>query len=148
MSRTSHPPAPDTAALAVELRLVLGRLSRRLRTSGVEGLTPSGLSALATIEEQGSLRLRELAAREGISAPTASKVVDLLAERDLIERSPDPDDHRGTRIALTSGARDLLAAVRSQREAMLADRLARLSGAELERLSTALPVLRALLAEL
>ncbi|MCW2724573.1 MAG: transcriptional regulator, MarR family [Frankiales bacterium] len=140
---------PDAAQVAAELRLTLSRAVRRLRsTAGVDGVTPSQLSALANLEEHGPLRLRDLAAREGVGPPTASRVVDLLAERRLVVRSPDPQDARGTYIDLTGDGRALLTRTRQSRDALLADGMRRLPPEDLERLAAALPALRALLAEL
>jgi DNA-binding MarR family transcriptional regulator len=53
----------------------------------------------------GPLRLSELAARMGITAPTASRAVDGLVELGLLERLPDPADRRAVRIDLTASGR-------------------------------------------
>ena len=83
---------------------------RRLRATTAEGLTASQLSALAHLDELGPLRLGELARREGIRPPTATRLVGPLVERGLVTRSPDPDDARGVVLALTRPGRRLLAA--------------------------------------
>ena len=49
---------------AARLRFVLVRLARALRYQGSTALTPSQLSALATLEELGPLRISALAALE------------------------------------------------------------------------------------
>lgn len=139
---------PDLAQTAADLRLVLGRLVRRLRTVGSGRLTASQLSALANLEEHGPQRLRDLARIEGIRPPTATRLVDPLEERGLVARDPDPDDARGTVVTLTEGGRELLRQVRDDRTAELAEALSRLSPDQCAQLQSAVPVLAALLAEI
>jgi DNA-binding MarR family transcriptional regulator len=135
---------PDVPRVAADLRLVIGRLARRLRGHGPSGLSPSQLSALANIDEHAPIRLSDLAAVEAVALPTTSRVVELLVQRGLVERRPDPTDGRGVLLALTPAGADALAQWRAARSALLADRLHRLGPADLDRLSAALPVLHAL----
>lgn len=148
MSSAATTTGPDVLATASDLRLVLGRLVRRLRTVGADGLTASQLSALVHLEEQGPLRLGELARREGVRPPTATRLVDPLVERGLVTRTPDPDDARGVVLTLTRSGRRLLATTRAGRTAELAGAMARLPEQETARLAAAVPALQALLAEL
>ena len=76
-----------TAALATEvafagrLRIAAGRIARSgLGQKPVDGMTPSRMTALAVLAAEQPLRMGELAARLGISAPTVSRLVDHLAE--------------------------------------------------------------------
>jgi DNA-binding MarR family transcriptional regulator len=89
----------------------LGRVVRHLtRISGGpdEGppMTSTQRLALFELVEEGPMRLNDLAARMGISAPTASRAVDALADAGLIERLTDPNDRRALHIELTSEGRD------------------------------------------
>ena len=140
--------APDVAQTAADLRLVLGRLVRRLRTVQSSTLTASQMSALANLEEHGPLRLRDLARHEGVRPPTATRMVDPLEERGLVVRSPDPDDARGTVVAMTDEGRAVLRQVRDDRTAEVAAALARLPADRVEVLRAAVPVLAELLAEM
>ena len=89
-------------------------------------MTPSRMTALAVLAaEEEPLRMGELAARLGISAPTVSRLVDHLAERGFLERVTDEDDHRATRVRLSAEGRRGLAAVREHGAGLLADRIAR-----------------------
>ncbi|MDT7651785.1 MAG: hypothetical protein QOI36_3191, partial [Pseudonocardiales bacterium] len=81
--------------LAARLRLVVGRLHRRIRIDGRESIPPLQLSALATVEQHGPLRLSELARREAVTAPTMSRVLAALDDQGLVIRTPDPSDARG-----------------------------------------------------
>jgi DNA-binding MarR family transcriptional regulator len=68
-------PDDGQTELAARLRLVVGRLNRRIRIDGHESIPPLQLSALVTVEEHGPLRLSELARREAVTAPTMSRVL-------------------------------------------------------------------------
>ena len=93
---------------------------------------------------EGPLRMGELAARLGISAPTVSRLVDHLVERGFLERVTDDDDHRATRVRLSADGHRGLAAVREHGAGLLADRIAALDDAERALLERALPVLERL----
>jgi DNA-binding MarR family transcriptional regulator len=135
----------ETAELAGRLRIAAGRIARDgLGQKRIDGMTPSRLTALAVLAADGPLRMGELAARLGISAPTVSRLVDCLGERGLIERVTDPADHRATRVGLSPEGVVGLASVREHGEGMLADRIAALDVAELRALCAALPVLEGL----
>jgi DNA-binding MarR family transcriptional regulator len=133
--------------LASRLRLVVGRLNRRIRIDGRESVPPLQLSALVTVEEGGPLRLSELARREAVSAPTMSRVLAALDEQGLVVRTPDPQDARGVLVRLSPEGARRLAEVRSHRTALVARRLARLSPEQRAALVAALPALEALLVD-
>ena len=135
----------DVPWVAAELRLVVGRLARKLRDHAPSGLTPTQLSALANIDEYGPLRLTALAAREAIAAPTASRAVDGLVGQGLVTREPDPDDARSTILRVSRQGDDFLAGWRQSRDALLASRLAAFDPADVARLAETLPLLRTLL---
>ncbi len=141
---TTTTSAHDDAAIAAPLRMAVARLARRLRQEAAEGLTPSQLTALATVERLGTPRLCDVAAAERISAPTLTKVAASLEHAGLLRRDPDPDDRRSARLAATPAGRAVLRKVRSQRTAYLEQRLATLSPAEVDALRAALPVLQRL----
>ena len=127
---------------AVELRVVVTRLYRILRAKSAAKLTASQVSALVRIEEEGPLRLTTLAEREGIAAPTMSKVVDLLCDEGLIERIPDPTDGRANLIQLDEGWQALLRDVRERLTRLMREALEHLSGEEHTTLAAAIPVLQ------
>jgi DNA-binding MarR family transcriptional regulator len=135
----------EQTELAARLRLVVGRLHRRIRIDGRESIPPLQLSALVTVEQHGPLRLSELARREAVTAPTMSRVLAALDEQGLVIRTPDPHDARGVRIVVSEEGAARLAEVRSHRTALVARRLARLDDEERRRIVEALPALEALL---
>jgi DNA-binding MarR family transcriptional regulator len=140
-------PASTDTDLAADLRLAVGRLARRLRQLQLAGLTASKVSALASVDRLGPVRLGDLAAAEGVSSPTLTKLVDSLEAEGLVARSADATDRRATRVALTPAGRLRLKQIRSDRDAFLEQRLAQLTPDERATLLAAIPVLRDLAAE-
>ncbi|HWI75214.1 MAG TPA: MarR family transcriptional regulator [Baekduia sp.] len=68
-----------------------------------------------------ALGLRELARAAGVSAPTATRMIDGLEARGLVTRERAPEDRRAVRIALTGDGR---AAVADHRDRLRARRRA------------------------
>jgi DNA-binding MarR family transcriptional regulator len=137
----------STVDLAHRLRPVLTRLARRMRQEAGGDLTPTQNAALATISCHGPLTPSELAARERIQRPTATRVLALLEERGLIERTPDPSDRRSSLVTATVAGDALLASVRDRKDLYLARRLDTLSADELVALDRAAEILERVLAE-
>ncbi|MCO6007949.1 MarR family transcriptional regulator [Actinoallomurus purpureus] len=132
--------------LAARLRMMLGRLNRRVRQHGPQTLTSSQASTLASVEALGPVRLGDLAAHEGVSAPTQSRLVASLEAQALIRRTPDVDDRRATLLEITSEGRHQLEQLRTERSAFLVEQLGALSSAQRAALVSALDALEALAA--
>ncbi|HUZ40045.1 MAG TPA: MarR family transcriptional regulator [Acidimicrobiales bacterium] len=133
--------------LAARLRLVMVRLTRALRHQGSTTLSPSQVSALASVDEYGPLRISALAALESVGAPVATRVVASLEELDLLKRTEDPEDKRASLVELSDHGRTVLPALWRQRTIGLCSRLEQLSPAERSRLELALPALEKLARE-
>src|SRR4051812_49704523 len=127
----------STTDLAHRLRPVLTRLARRMRQEASGDLSPTQSAALATIDCHGPLTPSELATRERIQRPTATRVLARLEEAGLIARTADPADRRSSLLAVTHDGHDLLATLRDRKDAYLAQRLDRLSPEELAALDRA-----------
>ncbi|CAB4909004.1 unannotated protein [freshwater metagenome] len=146
--RTTTTDAPDRSSVpevAAHLRLVITRTARRLRTEASAGLGPSLGAALATVERWGPLSPSELADREGIRRPSATRIVARLEEEGLVAREPDPDDGRSFRVTLTPEGADHIRDVRSRKDAFLARRLERLTPEDRATLDRASDLLERLL---
>ena len=130
---------------AVRLRLVIARAARRLRQEAGEELSPSQAAALATIDRHGPLTPSELADRERIQRPTATRVIARLEETGLVDRTQDPADRRSFVVALTPAGRELLARVRTRKDAYLARRLRDLDADERATLDRAAAILERVL---
>ena len=137
----------STTDLAHRLRPVLTRLARRMRQEAGGDLTPTQQAALATISCHGPLTPSELAARERIQRPTATRVLALLEERGLVERTADPSDRRSSLVSATEAGDALLESVRDRKDLYLARHLDALSADELAVLDRAAEILERVLAE-
>jgi DNA-binding MarR family transcriptional regulator len=122
-SSTTPQETPTHTELASEVRLVVTRLARRLRQNADSGLSPSLGAALATIDCHGPLTPSQLADRERIQRPTATRIAARLIEDGLVARANDPDDRRSHRIAVTPAGRALIQETRRRKTAYLAQAL-------------------------
>jgi DNA-binding MarR family transcriptional regulator len=141
--QSREPPGEDSARLF----LAVGRLSRSLRRIGPTGLGNGSLSALATLVKCGSMRLGDLAEREGVAPPTLSRMVATLLESGFVSRSPDPADGRAWLVCATEEGEQAVLGMRSTRMRELARRLEALTRPQRDALLTALPALEALAAD-
>jgi DNA-binding MarR family transcriptional regulator len=137
----------STPELAGHLRLVIVRTARRLRQEAGVELSPSLAAALATVGRHGPVTPSELAARERIQRPTATRVLSRLEEMGLIVRTPDPHDRRSSLVAATDDGQALLDELRTRKTAFLAERLAGLDADERAVLDRAADILERMLAE-
>jgi DNA-binding MarR family transcriptional regulator len=137
--------SPQLAAIdATRLRVAIARLSRRLRRHELAGLTPTQLSALATVERGGPMRLGDVAAAEGIAPSTLTRIVTALEERGYVKRCAVPADARASTLAITPRGHEILERIRQESIVMLTESLMMLEPDQVEALTAALPVLEQL----
>src|SRR5215468_2135317 len=142
---STPPTGPAGPAIDVaRLRMAIARLSRRLRRHELAGLTPTQLSALATVERAGPLRLGDLAAAEGIAPSTLTRLVTALEERGYVDRGPVPGDARASTLAITPAGHTVLERIRQESTTVLAESLRTLTSDQLAALAAALPALEQL----
>jgi DNA-binding MarR family transcriptional regulator len=134
-----------TPDLAVRLRLAITRTSRRLRQEAGTGLSPTLTAALATIDVHGPLTPSELAARERVRRPTATRLVARLEALGVLQRAADPADRRSSLLSVTPEGRALLEEMRGRKTAYLAHRIEKLDDEERATLDRATAILERLL---
>jgi DNA-binding MarR family transcriptional regulator len=119
------PSKTATSELASELRVSLMRLARRLRAERLdEGLTPTQLAVLGTLDRHG---------------PTRTTAI--LDERGLLTRVSQELDRRQVRIAISDAGLALLREDRKRRDAWLAGRFDQLTSDERALLHQVAPLL-------
>ena len=133
--------------LAGRLRLTIVRTARRLRQETGTELSPSLTAALSTVERHGPLTPGEVATRERIQRPTATRVLARLEEQGLIDRMPDVRDRRSSLLTASKAGRDLLAELRTRKTAVLASRIEDLDDEDRATLERAADILERMLAE-
>jgi len=94
-----------------------------MRQETGEELSPSQTAALATIDRHGPLTPSDLAAREHVQRPTATRVLLRLEEAGLVERTADAADARSTLVTTSPKGQELLWALRNRKNAYLARHL-------------------------
>jgi DNA-binding MarR family transcriptional regulator len=136
----AEPYASDAAALFV----AMARLNRLVRRKAPAQLGHSAVAALATVVWFGPLRPSDLAAREGVSAPTMTRVLSGLEAGGYALREPDPADGRASLVRATAEGIALIKGNRSARSRVLRERIAALTDEQRAALRAALPALQAL----
>ncbi|ADI11210.1 transcriptional regulator, MarR family protein [Streptomyces bingchenggensis BCW-1] len=87
---------------AYEIRVVVGRLRRRLKeTYDNEELTPTQTAVLSRLSKDGPASTSDLAAAERVRPQSMAATLGVLDERGLIRRRPDPGDGRRQLISLS-----------------------------------------------
>ncbi len=137
--------SPESVEVAARLRLAIARTARRLRQEAGVELSPSLAAALATVERHGPLTPSELAERERVQRPTATRIVGRLADAGLVERTADPADGRVSLVNATPKGSALLRRLRGRKNAYLARRLRDLESQEIATLDRAAEILERLL---
>jgi DNA-binding MarR family transcriptional regulator len=143
-------PEPGLSETASRLRLAIVRTARRLRQQGAgaaKELTPTSVSALATVERHGPLTPSELAEVERVKRPTATRTLRGLEDAGLVVRSPDPGDGRSCLVSVNAAGRERLRRLRGRKNAYLARRMRDLPDEDVETLERAAEILEALLEE-
>lgn len=133
---------------SARLYLAIIRLNRAMRRDTPDAVVGhGGLSALATLIQDGPQRAGTLAHTEGITAPAMTRVLNSLESLGYVERSADPDDGRAQLVAATDAGQALVAQGRSARLKALQERFERLPQTSRESLVSALAALEELTSE-
>ena len=135
-----HESAQDSTT--TRLYLAIGRLNRALRRDAKDAtIGHGGLSALATLIENGPQRAGTLAEIEAITAPAMTRIVNSLVELGYVERTQDPADGRAQLVAATESGTALVLQKRAVRLRALQRRLEQLSDQERASVTAALAAL-------
>jgi DNA-binding MarR family transcriptional regulator len=127
------------------LRVAVARTARRLRQEADSGLSPTLASAMATVLRHGPLTPSDLADRERVQRPTATKLIARLEAEGLVVREQDLFDKRSCRIEATAAGRTLVEQTRGRKDEFLAARLEGLSDEDRATLARAATLLEGLL---
>ena len=135
--------------MAGELRVVLGKLKRRLREHANKGdLSLSQMAALGTLDREGPATVTTLARAEGVRPQSMGATVAALQEAGLVSGTPDPTDGRQVMLSLTERARGWIKASRTAGEDWLSQAIrSHLSAAEQEELEKAVRLLKRIVAQ-
>jgi DNA-binding MarR family transcriptional regulator len=110
MTRTSA----EVARTALDLRIAIGRIARRIRqiyATAESATDPSFIevSVLLRLDRHGPLTSRALAEIESVTPQAIGTALSSLERRGLVARSRDPSDGRKVITAITEAGRGVLA---------------------------------------
>ncbi|MGW0523161.1 MarR family winged helix-turn-helix transcriptional regulator [Crossiella sp. NPDC003009] len=146
-------PADQRSALAEDLFAVLPRLRMAVlrntrRHFPHPPLPEAQANLLRTVAASPGLTVREAAQTLQLAANTVSTLVAALSAEGLLERRVCPTDRRSARLRPTELALGRLAEFDGHRNRVVGEAMDRMSAAELDTITDALPALRRLIAEL
>jgi DNA-binding MarR family transcriptional regulator len=117
VSLVKDPVDARAAALAADLRVLIGGLRRRLRERSHFGdLTSSQMSVLRRLSHEGPATVTSLARAEGMRPQSMGANVAALEAAGLLHGSPHPSDGRQTILSLTPSCLEWIEAGRAARE--------------------------------
>ncbi len=99
-------------------------LDARLSASGLSDATWAPLMHLHELGHNNDVSQSALAAAVGLDGSSLVRLLDILVERELIERRPHPEDRRVKLVHLTPAGRRTVAAIRKQLQAIESELLA------------------------
>ncbi|MCK0172667.1 MarR family winged helix-turn-helix transcriptional regulator [Mycolicibacterium sp. F2034L] len=137
--------ADTDARLASDLSLAVIRLARQLRFRRAESpISLSQLSALVTLDKEGSMTPGALAERERVRPPSMTRVIASLVDLGYVERTAHPDDGRQVLVSVSAAGAELIEAERRASQEWLKRRLDRLDPEQRATLLTAANLMTAI----
>lgn len=127
----ANPLALELAAAVERLRRVAGLIWERIETDFE--LTPLHAHALEAISG-GAHHVSSVADVCGRHVSSASRFVDSLVARGLVDRAADPDDRRAVRLSLTDAGHSMIERIEQAQAAMLSRIVAHLGHDEAQQL--------------
>jgi DNA-binding MarR family transcriptional regulator len=130
---------PDATEQFHHLAIALLRSMRKVDEAN--GLSGPRASALSVLVFRGPQSLGELAAAEGVRAPTMSRLVKAMQAEGLVESEAAKHDQRAVRIAASTKGRRLMLRGRAKRLAAIRELLRDASAEEKKALETVVGLL-------
>lgn len=143
--QAENPSTQDVLDVATRLRTVAVPLYRALRQHTGGRLNATQGSVLGSVLRHGPIRLTDLAAKEQLSLPMASRIVKVLVDEGLVQRESSTSDGRTSSISVTGSGMEWLLGNRLKRDQFLAERLRQLDPEEMASVASALPSLERLI---
>jgi len=136
---------PNRASTADRVHSAAIHVLRMVRQHDEEdGITPARLSLLSVLVFSGPTTVKDLAAAEGISSPSATSLINALEAAGLARRARSAGDKRTVEVSVTGAGRSMFRRARARRLAVLTSLLEEASSADAELLARAADILLAL----
>jgi DNA-binding MarR family transcriptional regulator len=134
-------PQECAADLLMAIPGLMRFIRREMRRSRSAGLSVPQFRALVFLSNVGDASLSELAEHVGLSLSAASRMVQLLVRRGLMERTSHEQDRRRVSLTLTRKGKSTYRLALAATRVALTQTLRNLSPAELTQISTATQML-------
>jgi DNA-binding MarR family transcriptional regulator len=121
--KTSQRQLEQIEVLAALIPRRAARLTRLLYRVSRTQLPRGMATTLAALVDDGPQRITPLAAREGVSQPTLTRMVGRLEELGYVRRERDPSDRRSVLVSITTKGRQEVELFREHHRAALRDQL-------------------------
>jgi len=143
LARFTLPAAADRCAREIldTVPLVMRVVRSEMRRQGARVVSVPQFRTLAFVWRHPGTSLAGVAGHLGVTAPTASAIVDRLVRRGLLARAADARERRRVVLTLTPAGTRLLSRLRRQARRQVAARLAGAPSADLRRITEGLAVL-------
>jgi len=138
-------PPPATSVLANDLRVAVGRLTRKLRQQDPPGLTITHYAALATVADRAEMAIGELAEIEHLPSSAATRLADSLERAGFVRRRPNPSDRRGVNLTITPEGRRVVERRRGQVNEWLQGRLSLMTSDDLAAIARTVQLIETLM---
>ncbi|HWW80946.1 MAG TPA: MarR family transcriptional regulator [Steroidobacteraceae bacterium] len=102
-----RPRAPNAAAAATELRVLVSQFKRRFREKvNLGDFTSSQMAVLRRLDSDGPATVTSLARAEGMRPQSMGANIAALEAAGLVSGVPDPNDGRQTILSLTAACKE------------------------------------------
>lgn len=136
--------------IAIDLLTILPLIFRRIRRKLIKttladidvNITPHHFEIMRLLGEEGTLHVAEIGERLQIAKAQMTKLIDKLADLNIVARKTDTADRRTTNITITGQGRTVLEERKNSIMSAIRETISRLSDKELEDLSTSLRTLQ------
>ena len=141
-----RPNDTHTAAIATELRVLVGQFKRRFRDKvNLGDLTASQLAVLGRLDSDGPATVTTLARAEGMRPQSMGANIAALEAAGLVSGAPDPNDGRQTILSLTAACKEKVKVGRMACDGWLIEAIQKtLSSAEQHELACTIELLKRL----
>jgi len=141
-----RPHDTQTAAMATDLRVLVGQFKRRFREKvNLGDLTTSQLAVLRRLDSDGPATVTTLARAEGMRPQSMGANIAALEAAGLVNGAPDPNDGRQTILSLTAACKEKVKVGRMACEDWLIEAIQKaLSSTEQHELTRAIELLKRL----
>jgi DNA-binding MarR family transcriptional regulator len=132
--------SPRAEEIAEALPVRAAAISRLFMAHTTVPISRTEIGVLYVVSER-PRRITELAAREGVTQPAITLLVNRLAERGWLKRTRDPLDGRAVLVELTPAGCALLDQVRAEFRALVNEEMAMLDDEDIGALARAVEIL-------